>query len=159
MCRLSEMSRVNTIKPALIIQVGVKINSKVASAFWKLINILPMNVIEKRSNKLYCLWKEYFLVKLLLFVVFKILWKIVCQPFHSQDLSGKSPYCLTCNSCDVSSENMVLDQPIISLIDIFLYSHHLSAWYCINIIRRNSVLVIHMLFIFPIPLSTRKSSL
>ena len=84
---------------------------------------------------------------------------MVCQPFHSQDLSGNSPHCLTCNSCDVSSENLVLDQPIISLIDIFLYSHHLSALYCINIIRRNSVLVIHMLFIFPIPLSTRKSSL
>ena len=27
------------------------------------------------------------------------------------------------------------------LTDIFLYSHHLSAWYCIDIVRRNSVLV------------------
>ena len=27
------------------------------------------------------------------------------------------------------------------LIDIFLYSHHLSAWSCIDIKRRNSVLV------------------
>ena len=26
-------------------------------------------------------------------------------------------------------------------IDIFLYSHHLSGWYCIDIVRRNSVLV------------------
>ena len=25
----------------------------------------------------------------------------------------------------------------------FLYSHHLSAWYCIDIVRRNSVLVTH----------------
>ena len=29
------------------------------------------------------------------------------------------------------------------LIDIFLYSHHLSAWYCIDIVRRNSVLITH----------------
>ena len=28
-------------------------------------------------------------------------------------------------------------------IDIFLYSHHLSDWYCIDIVRRNSVLVTH----------------
>ena len=28
-------------------------------------------------------------------------------------------------------------------IDIFLYSHHLPAWYCVDIVRRNSVLVTH----------------
>ena len=27
------------------------------------------------------------------------------------------------------------------IIDILLYSHHLTAWYCIDIVRRNSVLV------------------
>ena len=27
------------------------------------------------------------------------------------------------------------------LVDIFIYSHHLSAWYCIYIVRRSSVLV------------------
>ena len=27
------------------------------------------------------------------------------------------------------------------MIDILLYSHHLPAWYCIDIVRRNSVLV------------------
>ena len=27
------------------------------------------------------------------------------------------------------------------LTDIFLYSHHLSAWYCIDIVRRNSWLL------------------
>ena len=27
------------------------------------------------------------------------------------------------------------------LIDIFLYSHHFSAWYCTDIVERNSVLV------------------
>lgn len=32
LCRLSEMSRVNAVKPALIFQVGVKINSKVGGA-------------------------------------------------------------------------------------------------------------------------------
>ena len=29
------------------------------------------------------------------------------------------------------------------IIDFFLYSHHLSALYCIDIVRRNSVLVTH----------------
>ena len=28
-------------------------------------------------------------------------------------------------------------------IGVFLFSHYLSAWYCFNIIRRNSVLVSH----------------
>ena len=28
------------------------------------------------------------------------------------------------------------------IIDIFIYCHHLSAWYCIDIVRRNTVLVI-----------------
>ena len=32
------------------------------------------------------------------------------EPFHSQDLLSKSPYCPPYNSHDVSSENMVLDQ-------------------------------------------------
>ena len=30
-----------------------------------------------------------------------------------------------------------------SIIDFFLYSHHLSALYCIDIVMRNSVLVTH----------------
>ena len=30
-----------------------------------------------------------------------------------------------------------------SIIDIFPHSHHLSVWYCIDIVRRNSVLVTH----------------
>ena len=29
------------------------------------------------------------------------------------------------------------------IIDIFLYSHHLSARYCIDVARRNSSLVTH----------------
>ena len=30
------------------------------------------------------------------------------------------------------------------LIDILLYSHHFYAWYCIDIVRRNSLLVTHV---------------
>ena len=63
--------------------------------------------------------------------------------FNTQDLISNSPYCLPYTSCDVSLENLVLDQLIISLIKIFLYSHNLSAWYCTDIARRNSVLVTH----------------
>ena len=46
-----------------------------------------------------------------------LLWKgkinQLLNPFHSQDLISNSPYCLPYNSYDVSSENLVLDQPII----------------------------------------------
>ena len=35
--------------------------------------------------------------------------------FHSQDLVNNSPYCLPYNSCDVSLENLVLDQMIIPI--------------------------------------------
>ena len=35
------------------------------------------------------------------------------SPSHSQDLISNSPYCLPYNSYDVSSGNLVLDQPMI----------------------------------------------
>ena len=47
--------------------------------------------------------------------------------FNTQDLISNSPYCLPYTSCDVSLENLVLDQLIIPLIKIFLYSHNFSA--------------------------------
>ena len=37
-------------------------------------------------------------------------------------------------------EDLALDQ-LSSLIDIFFYSHHLFAWYGIDIVRRNSVFI------------------
>ena len=52
-----------------------------------------------------------------------------------------SPYCLPYNSYDASSENLVLDLLENPQTYIFLYSHHLSDWYCIDIVRRNSLLV------------------
>ena len=50
--------------------------------------------------------------------------------------------CQPDNSYNVGSENLVLDQLIIPKYIIF-YSHHLSGWYCIDTVRRNSVLVTH----------------
>ena len=44
-----------------------------------------------------------------------------------QDLIIDSPHCLLYNFYDVSFEIFILDQLIIPLIHIFLYSHHLSA--------------------------------
>ena len=38
---------------------------------------------------------------------------LVTLTFNSQDLISNSPYCLPYNSCNVSSENLVLDPPII----------------------------------------------
>ena len=54
-----------------------------------------------------------------------------------------SPYCLLYSSCDVSLENLVLDQLIIPKFIFFFFSHHLSASYCIDIVRINSVLDTH----------------
>ena len=64
-------------------------------------------------------------------------------PFNAQDFISNSPYCLPYSSYDASSENLVLDQLENPQTYIFLYSHHLSVWYCIYIVRRNSVLVTH----------------
>ena len=67
--------------------------------------------------------------------------------FLALSFSGQicnSPYRQLYNSYIVSSENLVLDQLIFyPQIDIFIYSRHLSGWYCIDIVRRNSVLTTH----------------
>ena len=60
---------------------------------------------------------------------------------NSQDLISNSPYHLPYNSCDVSSKNLVLDQIIIPFLIMLL--SFLSVWYCIDIVRRNSVLNTH----------------
>ena len=44
--------------------------------------------------------------------------------FHSQDLVNNSPYCLPYNSCDVSLENLVLDQMIIPISYFSLFWSH-----------------------------------
>ena len=44
------------------------------------------------------------------------------------------------NCYDVSQESLVLDQPIITQLTFF-FSHYLSAWYHVDTVRRNSVLV------------------
>ena len=41
------------------------------------------------------------------------------KPLNSQDLISNSPYCLLYNSCDVSLENLELDQPIIPWLIFF----------------------------------------
>ena len=57
-------------------------------------------------------------------------------PTTLSDLRGNSPYCLPDDAHNVPLENLVLDRLI-----IFRYSHPLSAWCCIGIVRRNSALV------------------
>ena len=69
---------------------------------------------------------------------YDVIWHL-CS-YHLQDLIDTSPHCLPYNY-DVTFKNLVSDQPIIPIIDVFFYSHHLSSWYCIDIVRRNSVLV------------------
>lgn len=61
---------------------------------------------------------------------------------HSQVLISNSPYCLSYNSYDVHYfGEFVSGSTNKSLIDVFLFSHRLSA--CINIVRRIFVLVTH----------------
>ena len=45
-------------------------------------------------------------------------------------LNSNSPYCLPYNSYDANLENLVFDQLITPLIDIFLSSHYLSVGFC-----------------------------
>ena len=44
------------------------------------------------------------------------------SPFNSQDLISNSTYCLPYSSCDISFENLVLDQLIILQMIFFLVS-------------------------------------
>ena len=62
------------------------------------------------------------------------------RSFHFQDLISNSPYCLLWYSYDESSENLALAQ--LKYPDSFFFSsHYLSAWYCIDVIGRNSILI------------------
>ena len=54
-------------------------------------------------------------------------------PIPHPDLISNCPYCVLCNSYDVVWEILALDQVIIPVIDIFLYSHPLYAWYCTDL--------------------------
>ena len=47
-------------------------------------------------------------------------WRTDCQPFNSQDLVCNSPYYLPYSSCDVSLENLVLEQLIIPSLVFFV---------------------------------------
>ena len=47
-------------------------------------------------------------------------WRTDCLPFNSQDLVSNSPYCLPYSSCDVSLENLALDQLIIPSLVFFV---------------------------------------
>ena len=62
-----------------------------------------------------------------------------------------SPYCQSYNSNNVNSENYFsIGSTNYPQIDIFLYSHHLPARYCIDIVRRNYVLVMHGSYPLPV---------
>ena len=52
------------------------------------------------------------------------------------------PYCQPYNSYNVSSENLVLDQLIIPNLIFFLFL--ITYLVCVDIVRRNSVLVTHV---------------
>ena len=54
-----------------------------------------------------------------------------------------SPYSQSYGFYNVGSKNLAFNQLIIPKLIFFLYSYHLSGWHCIDIVRRNSVLVTH----------------
>ena len=54
-----------------------------------------------------------------------------------------SPYSQSYGFYNVGSKNLGFNQLIIPKLVFFLYSYHLSGWHCIDIVRRNSVLVTH----------------
>ena len=74
-------------------------------------NITKFNTDLRRYHKygLNSTWK----------IIPSFIWVVLLSPFNSQDLSSNSPYYLPYNSCDVSSENLVLDQLIIPKLIFF----------------------------------------
>ena len=62
---------------------------------------------------------------------------------HSVDLISNFPYCLPYISCNVSLENLVLDQLKIPLLLFFFIVITCLLEYSIDIVRRNSVVVTH----------------
>lgn len=60
------------------------------------------------------------------------------QLFHSQDRITNSPYCLSYQFLESQFGEYGIGSTNISLINIFLSSHSLSAWYCVNIVTGNS---------------------
>ena len=63
----------------------------------------------------------------------KIYFPFYVQLFHYQHLISNSSYCLSYNSFDVSSENLVLDQ---------LISPSLTFWFILNTCLLNIVLIL-----------------
>ena len=63
--------------------------------------------------------------------------KYLTLSLQTQTSLVNSPYCLPHNSYNVMS----IRSTYYPLFDIFLYSHHFSALYCINIARRNYVFI------------------
>ena len=67
-----------------------------------------------------------------------------CLTFNFQDLINNSPYYLLWNNYDFNLENLVVDQIVVPWFSFLLNCPRLSAWFCVDIVRRNSVLVAHM---------------
>ena len=64
------------------------------------------------------------------------------KPFTSKiSFISDSFYCQQYIDFNFSSENLVLDQMIIPLFEVFHHSHHFSAWYRIDNWNRNHVQV------------------
>ena len=71
----------------------------------------------------------------------ELVMKLKFNPLTPKISLINSPYLLPHSSCDVCLENLVLDELRIPLLIFF--SHYLSAKYCIDIVKRTSVLVTH----------------
>ena len=66
--------------------------------------------------------------------------EVTHEPFHSHDLLSNSLYCVPYTAYNFSLENLYWLKNNNPLIDIFLNSHYLFTWDCIDILKRNSVL-------------------
>ena len=64
----------------------------------------------------------------------KIVTCIMTLPFNSQDLISNSPYSLPYSSMWCLFGEFGIGSTYIPLIYIFLHSHLLSAWYCMDIV-------------------------
>ena len=60
-------------------------------------------------------------------------------PFNSKNLSINSPYCLQFLWCQLREHGIrSTNDPLFYFV---LYSHRLAAWYCMDVVRQNLILV------------------
>ena len=91
-------------------------------------------------------WEGYCLESFAKLLLYHFLFYVISFLFHP--FTPKISWVILLTVChlnfyDVSLEKLLFDELINPLCETYLYLHHLSAWDCLDIVRRNSVMATH----------------